>query len=57
MTFEMQYPLKEKIGKPGLLTGRKYEFDFINQWIDNIPKELSKSKVISSLHIELIRTY
>ncbi len=42
----MQYPLEEKIGNPDLLVGRKKEFIYINKWIGNIPKKLSKSKVI-----------
>jgi len=42
----MQYPLKEKIGQPDLLVGRKEEFEYINRWIANMPRELSKSKVI-----------
>ncbi len=42
----MKYPLKEKIGNSNLMVGRQDEFDFINAWIDNIPQELSKSKVM-----------
>lgn len=42
----MQYPLKEKIGNPDLLVGREQEFNHFGKWITNIPKELSKSRVI-----------
>ncbi|MCP4686820.1 MAG: hypothetical protein GY859_02155 [Desulfobacterales bacterium] len=42
----MKYPLKEKIGDPDLLVGREKEFRQINQWIDNIPRMLSRSRVI-----------
>ncbi|MBF0119284.1 MAG: restriction endonuclease [Desulfobacterales bacterium] len=42
----MQYPLIEQIGDPDLLVGREKEFNNFNKWIDNIPKRLSKSRVI-----------
>ncbi len=42
----MQYPLEEKIGEPDLLVGREKEFANFNRWIANIPKRLSKSRVI-----------
>ncbi len=42
----MQYPLPERIGNPRLLVGREKEFDLFNRWIANIPKRLSKSRVI-----------
>ncbi|MBF0395467.1 MAG: restriction endonuclease [Desulfobacterales bacterium] len=42
----MQYPLAEQIGNPDLLVGREKEFNNFNKWIDNIPKRLSKSRVI-----------
>jgi len=42
----MQYPLREKIGVPELLVGREKEFSRFNKWIDNIPRTLSKSRVI-----------
>ena len=42
----MQYPLKEKIGPPDLLVGRVKEFAKFNKWLNNIPRELSKSRVI-----------
>lgn len=42
----MQYPLPEKIGHPDLLVGREAEFAFIHKWVDNIPRRLSKSKVM-----------
>ena len=42
----IQYPLAEKIGEPNLLVGREQEFELFNNWIANIPKKLSKSKVI-----------
>ena len=42
----MQYPLTEKIGNPELLVGREKEFKQFGKWIANIPKRLSKSRVI-----------
>jgi hypothetical protein len=42
----MQYPLTEKIGEPELFVGREKEFRQINKWLGNIPKRLSKSRVI-----------
>ena len=42
----MQYPLNEKIGDPDLLVGREKEFKHFGKWIKNIPKRLSKSRVI-----------
>ncbi|MDM8552475.1 hypothetical protein QUF72_20480 [Desulfobacterales bacterium HSG2] len=42
----MQYPLEEKIGAPDLLVGRDREFEKFGKWIANIPKKLSKSRVI-----------
>jgi hypothetical protein len=42
----MQYPLSEKIGDPDLLVGREKEFNHFGKWIKNIPKRLSKSRVI-----------
>ncbi len=50
MTTEMrnniQYPLSEKIGEPDLFVGREKEFRLLNKWLSNIPKRLSKSRVI-----------
>lgn len=42
----MQYPLAEKIGDPDLFVGREKEFRVFNKWLSNIPKRLSKSRVI-----------
>ncbi|MDM8558773.1 hypothetical protein [Candidatus Parabeggiatoa sp. HSG14] len=42
----MQYPLSEKIGEPDLFVGREKEFRLFNKWLSNIPKRLSKSRVI-----------
>ncbi|WP_186441131.1 hypothetical protein, partial [Desulfamplus magnetovallimortis] len=42
----LQYPLQEKIGNPDLLVGREKEFNNFGKWIANIPKKLSKSRVI-----------
>ncbi len=42
----MQYPLTEKIGQPDLLVGRQKEFQNFGKWLANIPKKLSKSRVI-----------
>jgi len=41
-----QYPLREKIGSPELFVGRAQEFRLLQKWLDNIPKQLSKSRVI-----------
>ncbi|MCP4757398.1 MAG: hypothetical protein GY866_41590, partial [Proteobacteria bacterium] len=42
----MEYPLEEKIGYTDLLVGREKEFRKFDKWISNIPKKLSKSRVI-----------
>ncbi len=42
----MRYPLQEKIGNPDLLVGREKEFRNFGKWLANIPKRLSKSRVI-----------
>ena len=42
----MQYPLQEKIGLPELLVGRAREFANFQQWLDNMPRKLSKSRAI-----------
>jgi len=42
----MQYPLEEQIGDPDLLVGREREFTNFGKWLANIPKKLSKSRVI-----------
>ncbi|OQW91977.1 MAG: hypothetical protein BWK78_03050 [Thiotrichaceae bacterium IS1] len=38
----MQYPLKEKIGRPKLFVEREQEFQLLNKWLANIPKLLGK---------------
>ena len=45
-TDNLQYPLIEKIGNPDLLVGREEEFKKFHQWIDKMPKRLSKSWAI-----------
>ena len=42
----MQYPLPETIGNPELFVGREEEFEYLNEWLENIPKRLSISTVI-----------
>ena len=42
----MQYPLEEQIGEPDLFVGREKEFRNFGTWIENIPRRLSKSRVI-----------
>lgn len=42
----MNYPLPERIGNPDLLVGRERDFRLLNNWLENIPKRLSKSRVI-----------
>ncbi|MDM8563047.1 hypothetical protein QUF54_06820, partial [Candidatus Marithioploca araucensis] len=46
MKNNIQYPLSEKIGDPDLFVGREKEFRLLNKWLSNIPKRLSKSRVI-----------
>jgi len=46
MKNNIQYPLSEKIGEPDLLVGREKEFRLFDKWLANIPKRLSKSRVI-----------
>jgi hypothetical protein len=46
MKNNIQYPLSEKIGEPDLFVGREKEFRLLNKWLSNIPKRLSKSRVI-----------
>jgi len=42
----MEYAYKERIGKPGLFTGRKEELAFFLKWIDDIKEEKSQSTAI-----------
>ncbi len=42
----MDYALKERIGKPGLFTGRKEELAYFLRWIDDIEEEKSQSTAI-----------
>ncbi len=42
----MRYPLRERIGNPELLIGRKKEFERLHQWLRRVPKELSHSIVL-----------
>ncbi|ETR70796.1 MAG: hypothetical protein OMM_02980 [Candidatus Magnetoglobus multicellularis str. Araruama] len=44
----MQYPLSEEIGAPELFVGRKKEFAMLDEWIEQIPKRLGKSKALFS---------
>jgi len=44
--LKMQYPLPERIGNPDLLTGRKKDFVEYHRWISEIPKMISRSRVI-----------
>ncbi|MCU0288752.1 MAG: hypothetical protein MUF15_20450 [Acidobacteria bacterium] len=39
----MDYALKERIGNPGLFTGRKKELTYFLKWIDDIKEEKSQS--------------
>ncbi len=39
----MRYPLRERIGNPELLIGRKKEFAELHQWLRRVPKKLSPS--------------
>jgi hypothetical protein len=42
----MQYPLPETIGSPDLFVGREEELEYLNIWLERIPKRISTSKVI-----------
>ncbi len=42
----MRCPLEEKIGHPDLFVGREKEFRNFGEWIANMPRKLSKSRVI-----------
>ncbi|ETR66855.1 MAG: hypothetical protein OMM_05451 [Candidatus Magnetoglobus multicellularis str. Araruama] len=44
----MHYPLSEEIGAPELFVGRKKEFAMLDEWIEQIPKRLGKSKALFS---------
>jgi hypothetical protein len=44
--MQYPYPLAEKIGDPDLLVGRQREFTLLDNWLANIPRRLSKSRVI-----------
>ncbi len=44
----MQAYLKEKIGKPELFSGRKKELALFQNWIEGIPKEISRSYALLS---------
>ena len=44
----MKIYLKERIGHPGLFTGRKKELNNLLKWVANIKPEISKSKAIIS---------
>ncbi len=44
----MQAYLKEKIGKPGLFSGRQKELNLFQNWIAGIPKEISRSYALLS---------
>ena len=39
----IDYALKEKIGVPELFVGREPEFEKFHKWVNNMPRELSKS--------------
>ncbi|MDQ1355570.1 MAG: hypothetical protein QG657_5880 [Acidobacteriota bacterium] len=42
----MEYAFKERIGKPGLFTGRKEELTYFLKWIDDIKEEKSQSTAL-----------
>ena len=44
----MRIYLKEKIGKPELFSGRKKELVLFQNWIEGIPREISRSYAILS---------
>lgn len=42
------YALKERIGKPELFIGRRDQLKYLNKWLNELPKELSRSTAILS---------
>ena len=42
----MDYAIKERIGNPGLFTGRKQELTYFLKWIDDIKEEKSQSTAL-----------
>jgi hypothetical protein len=42
----MEYVLEERIGNPGLFTGRNKEMAFFLKWIENIKERKSQSTAI-----------
>jgi AAA+ ATPase superfamily predicted ATPase len=42
----MDYALKERIGSPGLFTGRKEELAYFLKWVHDIKQEKSQSTAI-----------
>ncbi len=43
---DMLYVLKERIGRPALFCGRTRELTLLLDWVEKIPKELAKSRVL-----------
>jgi len=44
MEIQMIYAIKERIGKPSLLWGRKNEMQMLLNWVNRIKIERAKSK-------------
>ncbi|MBF0452051.1 MAG: hypothetical protein HQK75_15215, partial [Candidatus Magnetomorum sp.] len=42
----MHYPLPETIGLPDLFVGREEELEYLNEWLERIPRRISMSTVI-----------
>ena len=42
----MIYALKERIGKPFLFCGRKKQMALLMDWVNLIPEEMAKSRVL-----------
>ena len=46
--MEIIYALEERIGNPDMFFGREKELEYLMNWVDNVPKKLSKSTAILS---------
>ncbi len=44
--MNLEHPLKGRVGAPELLVGRTNEFAEFGKWINGMPRNISKSRVI-----------
>ncbi|NPV53055.1 MAG: hypothetical protein HPY71_05980 [Firmicutes bacterium] len=45
---DLIYAIEERIGQPELFVGRREELSFLEEWVDNIPRKLSRSTALLS---------